>query len=145
MLSHVPDSLRSQGLYSPWNGLPFLSAGALPNPGIEPRSPALRADSLPTEPSGKLQEEGHMNDEPKSQGCHQGLTSAVQPECDTKPRICSQKVSSEGGLVACALLAAHVPCQARKPGKDRRGRGWEAWEGRSRSTHSPGTMAVLRG
>ena len=27
--------------------------GDLPNPGIEPASPALKADSLPTEPSGK--------------------------------------------------------------------------------------------
>ena len=32
-----------------WSGLPFLSPGGLPNLGIEPRSPALWADSLPTE------------------------------------------------------------------------------------------------
>ena len=32
-----------------WSGLPFPSAGDLPNPGIEPGSPALQADSLPTE------------------------------------------------------------------------------------------------
>ena len=32
-----------------WNGLPFLSPGDLPDPGIQPRSPALQADSLPTE------------------------------------------------------------------------------------------------
>ena len=31
----------------PWSGLPFAS------PGIEPGSPALQADSLPTEPAGK--------------------------------------------------------------------------------------------
>ena len=37
-----------------WSGLPFPSPGDLPNPGIEPRSPALQADSLPSEPSGKL-------------------------------------------------------------------------------------------
>ena len=36
-----------------WSGLPFPSAGDLPNPGIEPRSPALQADSLPSEPPGK--------------------------------------------------------------------------------------------
>ena len=30
--------------------------GHLPNPGIKPRCPALQADSLPTEPSGKPQE-----------------------------------------------------------------------------------------
>ena len=32
------------------SGLPFPSSGDLPNPGIEPASPALQADSLPTEP-----------------------------------------------------------------------------------------------
>ena len=36
-----------------WSGLPFLSPGDLPNPGIEPRSPALQADSLPFVPPGK--------------------------------------------------------------------------------------------
>ena len=36
-----------------WSGLPFPSPGDLPNPGIKPRSPALQADSSPTEPQGK--------------------------------------------------------------------------------------------
>ena len=36
-----------------WSGLPFPSPGDLPDPGIEPRSPALWADSLPSEPLGK--------------------------------------------------------------------------------------------
>jgi len=31
----------------------FPSPRDLPNPGIEPRSPALQADSLPAEPQGK--------------------------------------------------------------------------------------------
>ena len=35
-----------------WSGLPFLSPRDLPDPGIEPRSPALQADSLPSEPPG---------------------------------------------------------------------------------------------
>ena len=37
-----------------WSGLPFPSPGYLPNPGIESRSPALWADTLPSEPPGKL-------------------------------------------------------------------------------------------
>ena len=37
-----------------WSGLPFSSLGDLPNPGIEPQSPALQVDSLLSEPSGKL-------------------------------------------------------------------------------------------
>ena len=36
-----------------WSGQPFPSPGDLPNPGMEPRSPALQADSLPAEPQGK--------------------------------------------------------------------------------------------
>ena len=36
-----------------WSGLPFLSPGDLPDPGIEPRSPILQADALPSEPPGK--------------------------------------------------------------------------------------------
>ena len=33
-----------------WSGLPFPSPGDLPDPGIEPWSPALRADALTSEP-----------------------------------------------------------------------------------------------
>ena len=36
-----------------WSGLPFPSPGDLPDPGIEPRSPALEADTLTSEPPGK--------------------------------------------------------------------------------------------
>ena len=46
--SVVSSSLQPHGLYSPGP-----SPGDLPNPGIEPRSPALRADSLPAKPQGK--------------------------------------------------------------------------------------------
>ena len=35
-----------------WSGLPFPSPGDLPDPGIGPRSPALQADALPSEPQG---------------------------------------------------------------------------------------------
>ena len=36
-----------------WSGLPFPSPD-LPNPGIEPGSPTLQADALPSEPPGKI-------------------------------------------------------------------------------------------
>ena len=36
-----------------WSGLPFPSPGDRPNPGIEPRSPTLQADTLTSEPPGK--------------------------------------------------------------------------------------------
>ena len=58
--SVVPNSLGPHGLYSPWGPPgrntrvgPFPSPGELPNPGMEPRCPALQAGSLPAEPPGK--------------------------------------------------------------------------------------------
>ena len=45
-----------------WSGLPCPPPRDLPNPGIEPRSPALEADSLPSEPPG---EAGKYNEHPK--------------------------------------------------------------------------------
>ena len=36
-----------------WSELPLPPLGDLPNPGIEPGSPALQADSLSSEPPGK--------------------------------------------------------------------------------------------
>ena len=55
------------GLYSPWNspgqntGVFLSSPGDHPNPGIEPRSSALQADSLPAEPQGKPRYTGMGN------------------------------------------------------------------------------------
>ena len=52
-----------------WSGLPFPSPGDLPNPGIEPGSPALQADALPSESPEKpttckryLQRRGRKSD-----------------------------------------------------------------------------------
>jgi len=36
-----------------WSGLPFPSPGDLPDPGFKLWSPALQAESLPSEPPGK--------------------------------------------------------------------------------------------
>ena len=65
--SFVSDSLQPHGLYvahqAPlsttlsrqeyWSLLPYPPSGDLPSPGMEPRSPALRAECLPSEPTGK--------------------------------------------------------------------------------------------
>ena len=49
---HAPPSMGfSRQEYR--HGLPFSSPGYLPNPGIEPGSPALEADALTSEPPGK--------------------------------------------------------------------------------------------
>ena len=41
-----------------WSGLPCPPSGDLPNPDIEPRSPALQADSLLSQPPGKPKNTG---------------------------------------------------------------------------------------
>ena len=46
----VPGILQARTL----SGLPFPSPGDLPDPGIEPRSPARQADSLPSEVQVKV-------------------------------------------------------------------------------------------
>ena len=63
--SAVSDSLRSHGLYSPWNspgqntgvGSLSLLKGIFPT-GIKPRSPTLQLDSLPAEPQRKPENPG---------------------------------------------------------------------------------------
>ena len=49
----------SKGFSRPeyWRGLPFPSPGDLPDPGIEPGSPALSADALPCKPPGEVSRE----------------------------------------------------------------------------------------
>ena len=69
--SVLSDSLQPHGLQSTrllcpwgfssqeyWSGLPCPPPGDLPNPGIKPRSRALQADSLPSEPPGKPKNTG---------------------------------------------------------------------------------------
>ena len=44
-----------------WSGWPSPSPGDLPDPGIEPWSPALQADALTSEPPGKLDKRQNLN------------------------------------------------------------------------------------
>ena len=52
-VAYQPPSSMEFSRQEYWSGLPFLSPGDLPDPGIEPGSPALQADALPYEPPGK--------------------------------------------------------------------------------------------
>ena len=51
-----------------WSGLPFPSPGDLPDPGIQPKSPALQADFLLSEPPGR------------------SIQRAFRHQCMTKPK-----------------------------------------------------------
>ena len=63
-----------------WSGLPFPSPEDLPNPGIEPRSPALLADSLLSEPPGKLR--GYFK---KQNSCFCRRNTILTPQNTTAP------------------------------------------------------------
>ena len=66
MLSRVWPFATPWTIYSPWNspgqntgvGSRSVLQGDLPNPGIEPMSRALQADSLPAKPRGKPKNTG---------------------------------------------------------------------------------------
>ena len=51
-VAHQPPPSMGFSRQEYWSGLPFPSSGDLPEPGIEPRSPTLQADALPSEPPG---------------------------------------------------------------------------------------------
>ena len=53
-----------------WSGLSFPSPGDLPDPGIEPKSPALQADALTSEPPGKpATKEAKIHNRGKNKWC----------------------------------------------------------------------------
>ena len=69
-VNYVSECLLS---YTDWSGLPFPSLGDLPDPGIELRSPALQADSIPFEPSGK----SNIQKNPMDRGAWQATVRRV--------------------------------------------------------------------
>ena len=67
-----------------WSGLTCTPPGNLPNPGIEPRSPALQVDSLPSEPPGKPKKVDSLSLLQRvfqSQELNQGLLNCRQILC----------------------------------------------------------------
>ena len=63
-----------------WSGLPFPLPGDLPNPGIKPRSPALEANSLLSEPPGlcQLMWSGfHSGSNGKKPACNEGDLGSI--------------------------------------------------------------------
>ena len=91
----TPGTIQSVGFsrLEYWSGQPFPPPGDLPNSGIEPRSPALQADSLPAEPPGK----------PKNTGV--GTQSLLQRIFPTQELNC--------GLLRCRWILYQLSCQGR--------------------------------
>ena len=65
-----------------WSGLSFPYPGDLPDPGIEPGTPALWADSLPSEPPDGIQRYWQLKQEQAK------LRSGIGGEEDIKDDFC---------------------------------------------------------
>ena len=80
-----------------WSGLPFASPGDFPDPGIEPGSPALQGDSLPSEPPGKLQWSSAWETVTMSLMAWNWLFSSQIHESDSIPGASPKKVKQGKG------------------------------------------------
>ena len=100
-----------------WSGLPFPSPGYLPNPGIEPRSPVLQADSLPQSYRGigAMYQTPHSVQEATcvSFNLHRIwlllLSHSVTQSCLCNPTGCSQLSSSVHGILQARILEWIAP------------------------------------
>ena len=110
-----------------WSGLPFPSPGDLPDPGIEPRSPALQAGALPSELPGKPwnTQKNYTKKDPHDPDNDDGVITHLEPdilECEIKwalGSITMNKASGDDGVPVelCPILKAdavkvlHSICQ----------------------------------
>ena len=89
-----------------WSGLPFLSPGALSNPGIEPASPVspeLQVDSLLAESSGKGIPDGPDS---KESACNEG---------DPAWTLGQEDPLEKRKATLCSILAWRIP-RTEEPG-----------------------------
>ena len=98
-----------------WSGLPFPSPGDLPNPGIELRSPALQADSLPTELQGSTGKpvlfhmDTHISNVYSIYPSHLGTENTVSKRCREGGHQFPSKALSAVPLgLACWFYLSHV-------------------------------------
>ena len=89
-----------------WSGLPCPPSGYLPKPVIEPKSPALQADSLPAELPGKMQYlrnknmiKSRLHFHFSLSGIGEGNGSPLQCSCLKNPR--------DGGACGLPSLGSH--------------------------------------
>ena len=96
-----------------WSGLPLLSPGGLPNPGIEPTSPALAGGIFTTEPHG----------DPDKEVCAQSF-QLCPTLCD--PVYCSPQGSSVHGILLARILE-WVAISSSRGSSQPRDRTWVSW------------------
>ena len=115
-----------------WSGLPLLSPGNLPNPGIKPRSLTLYTDALPSEPPGKS---NVWREQVKKSSCHLYIS----------PSIMTDNRQAEGHQL-CKIIRVHARPLLMGPlpwgGKGLRG---QVPRSSSNSIGSPEAMATHSG
>ena len=79
-----------------WSGFPFPSPGDLLNPGMEPRSPALQAASLPSEPPGKPCLESELIKVCVAQRSSSGSSRNRALNCEDQPHGIKTQVHRDG-------------------------------------------------
>ena len=83
-----------------WSGLPFPSPGDFSDPGIKAGSPALQADALSSEPSGKPL---HRKSTPHGYGLvwrsNQSILKEISPECSLEGLMLKLKLQYFGHLM----------------------------------------------
>ena len=89
-----------------------LLQGDLPNPGIELRSPALKADSLPVEPQGKPPKTGDLKPAPSPVDLPKPGIPLGSPalQADSLPTELSGKPKTCLGINKFQLLIKHIHC-----------------------------------
>ena len=134
-----------------WSGLPFPSPGDLSNPGIEPRSPALQADSLPSEPHGNphsceswtVKKLEHQRIDAFDPWCwrrllrapwtagrsNQSILKEISPEYSLEALMLKLKLQYFGHLIQTVTHWKSPWCCERLRAEEEGIRGWDGWMG----------------
>ena len=91
--------------------MPFPSPGDLPDPGIEPRSPALQADALTSEPLGKPLDKVLSPYEGAAAAAAAAAAESLQSfPTFSDPMVCSSSGSSVHGILQARVLEWGCHC-----------------------------------
>ena len=106
-----------------WSGLPLPSPGDLPSPRIEPGSPVLRVDYLPSEPVGGA---GGGSLSKRQASCRPELTTQLTPSLSCSVALgksfyllesqFTHQENGDDGLLIQVLRSCHVPVTVLSPG-----------------------------
>ena len=88
-----------------WSGLPFPSPGDPSDPGTEPGSPTLQADSVPSEPPGKMMIKGLVVQLPS---CVQLFAAPWTAACQASLALTVSRSSPKFMSIALVMLSSHL-------------------------------------